>query len=217
MRQAPKGDRTKYKLADALKTLLNEKPLEKIRIWELTEQCDIHRQTFYYHFADVYDLFSWCIRSDGPELSAWLVSFPSWQQALAGLLQHIVRNRSYFQAILDKASPDDRQALLDEVSSAMLARFQAGRVFSPDTAHAGLILFQSMTEQFIRGDSRQSPAEAVALLEGLIGARDPTRSATNVMVTPTFSANGAAGLADGPAVSAEAPRSASELLRTPVR
>lgn len=181
MQQAPKGDRTKYKLADALKTLLNEKPLEKIRIWELTERCDIHRQTFYYHFADVYDLFSWCIRSDGSDLAAWLVSFPSWQQALTGLLQHIVLNRSYFQAILEKATPDDRQTLFDEVSSAVLARFQSGNVFSSDSAQAFLILLQSMTEQFIRGDSRQTPAEAVALLESLIGARDLTLSATNVM------------------------------------
>lgn len=172
MQRAPKGERTKYKLADALKTLLNDKPLEKIRIWELTERCDIHRQTFYYHFTDVYDLFFWCVRLDGSKLPAWLVSFPSWQQALTALLQYIVLNRGYFQAILEKTAPDDRQALLDEASSAVLAKFQSGTVLSSDTAQAFLILLQSMTEQFIRGDSRQSPAEATALLESLVRARD---------------------------------------------
>ena len=46
MQKVLKGDRTKTKLAATLKELLNKKPPEKVRIHELTEQCDIHRQTF---------------------------------------------------------------------------------------------------------------------------------------------------------------------------
>ena len=51
-------NRTKSQLDLALRTLLKEKSLDQIRVRELTELCGIRRQSFYYHFADVYELFS---------------------------------------------------------------------------------------------------------------------------------------------------------------
>ena len=43
---------TKYALEDALKKLLLQKPIDKITINDLTEECGISRMTFYYHFKD---------------------------------------------------------------------------------------------------------------------------------------------------------------------
>ena len=97
MQKVLKGDRTKTKLAATLKELLNKKPLEKVRIHELTEQCDIHRQTFYYHFSDVYDLFTWCVRADTKKLSAFLEQFSTWQETMNGLLMYIGKKPRLFQ------------------------------------------------------------------------------------------------------------------------
>ncbi len=36
--------------------LLNEKPLKKISVTEIVNRCGITRNTFYYHFKDIYDL-----------------------------------------------------------------------------------------------------------------------------------------------------------------
>ena len=47
---------TKRALATSLKKLLSQKELTKISIKDITDDCGIQRQTFYYHFADVYDL-----------------------------------------------------------------------------------------------------------------------------------------------------------------
>ena len=44
---------TKRALASALKELLEHKPLNKITIADITEQCGVNRQTFYYHFQDI--------------------------------------------------------------------------------------------------------------------------------------------------------------------
>ena len=50
---------TKRALEQSLKHLLLKKPLTKITINDITEDCGINRMTFYYHFKDIYDLVEW--------------------------------------------------------------------------------------------------------------------------------------------------------------
>ena len=47
---------TKRALEASLKNLLLQKPLSKITISDITEDCGINRMTFYYHFKDIYDV-----------------------------------------------------------------------------------------------------------------------------------------------------------------
>ena len=55
---------TKRALEASLKNLLLKKPLDKITINDITEDCGINRMTFYYHFKDIYDLIEWCCVED---------------------------------------------------------------------------------------------------------------------------------------------------------
>ena len=43
---------TKRALAESLKKLLLEKPLDRITVSDITEDCGVSRMTFYYHFKD---------------------------------------------------------------------------------------------------------------------------------------------------------------------
>ena len=53
---------TKQALEESLKHMLLKKPLDKITILDITEDCGISRMAFYYHFKDIYDLVEWaCI------------------------------------------------------------------------------------------------------------------------------------------------------------
>ena len=55
---------TKRALEASLKKLLLEKPLNKITINDITEDCGVNRMTFYYHFKDIYDLVDWILVED---------------------------------------------------------------------------------------------------------------------------------------------------------
>ena len=57
---------TKRALESSLKRLLTEKPLAKITIADITEDCQISRMTFYYHFKDIYDLVEWSLKMPSP-------------------------------------------------------------------------------------------------------------------------------------------------------
>ena len=54
---------TKKALAETLKKLLSKNKLNKITIKEITEDCGVNRQTFYYHFKDIYDLLEWIYKN----------------------------------------------------------------------------------------------------------------------------------------------------------
>ena len=55
---------TKRALEQSLKNLLLKKPLTKITINDIAEDCGINRMTFYYHFKDIYDLVEWSCMED---------------------------------------------------------------------------------------------------------------------------------------------------------
>ena len=47
---------TQLKLAKSLKELMAHQPFEKLSVSDITNNCSLHRQTFYYHFEDKYEL-----------------------------------------------------------------------------------------------------------------------------------------------------------------
>lgn len=55
----PKPELTKKLLADTLKNLISQKPLDKISVGEIADAAGLNRQTFYYHFADKQALVCW--------------------------------------------------------------------------------------------------------------------------------------------------------------
>ena len=48
---------TKQLIQSAFRTLLKAKPLDRITVRDIVEECDLTRNTFYYHYEDIYDLF----------------------------------------------------------------------------------------------------------------------------------------------------------------
>jgi len=54
-----KSQITKQALSSAMKELMKEHPLEKIKIGDIVQLCNMNRQSFYYHFKDKYELVNW--------------------------------------------------------------------------------------------------------------------------------------------------------------
>ena len=50
--------KTEHRLAEALKEMMSEMALDDISVTLLVKKCRVNRQTFYYHFHDIYDLLT---------------------------------------------------------------------------------------------------------------------------------------------------------------
>ena len=54
-----KSEKTKYRLAHAMKECMKTTPVENITVKQITEMSQLTRQTFYRNFLDKYDLINW--------------------------------------------------------------------------------------------------------------------------------------------------------------
>lgn len=86
---------TKKQLAKALKELMAQKPLAQVTVKDVTERCGIKRQTFYYHFQDIYDLVGWIYRTEAYEGIKEYISCTTWQQGFAQFLHYIIDNQAF--------------------------------------------------------------------------------------------------------------------------
>lgn len=55
---------TKRKIADCVKELVHGKEIRKITIQDIMNKTNMSRQSFYYHFQDIYDVLEWIILND---------------------------------------------------------------------------------------------------------------------------------------------------------
>ena len=58
---------TKRKIADCVKQLMRKKEIRKITIQDIMDATSMSRQSFYYHFKDIYDVLEWIERTDFAE------------------------------------------------------------------------------------------------------------------------------------------------------
>lgn len=71
---------TKDAIVESLKILMRKKPLTKITISDITENCGISRMTFYYHFQDIYDLMEWACIKDARKALDHKNTYDTWDE-----------------------------------------------------------------------------------------------------------------------------------------
>ena len=84
---------TKYALEQSLKKLLRERPLDKITIKDLVEDCGVNRQTFYYHFKDIYDLLEWIYKNE--VIDEIDNKDEEWQQRFLYIFKYVIKNKEF--------------------------------------------------------------------------------------------------------------------------
>ena len=86
---------TKQAIAESLKHLLLRKPITKITINDITEDCGISRMTFYYHFNDIYDLVEWACEEEARAALSDDRTAETWQMGFQSLLEAVRVNKPF--------------------------------------------------------------------------------------------------------------------------
>jgi len=86
---------TKRALEDSLKHLLLKKPVNKITINDITEDCGVNRMTFYYHFQNIYDLIEWSCREDAHRAIEGNKTYDTWQQGFLDIFRAVEENKPF--------------------------------------------------------------------------------------------------------------------------
>lgn len=90
---------TKRALEASLKNLLLQKPLDKITINDIAEDCGISRMTFYYHFRDIYDLVEWTCVEDATRALKGKKTYDTWEEGLLSIFQAVRDNKPFIMNV----------------------------------------------------------------------------------------------------------------------
>lgn len=96
---------TKRRLAQALKELMAEKPIKKITIQDIVERSHMTRQSFYYHFQDIYEVIELICQYELIDQIAYRQeeSFSHWLEHLMALIEE---NRWFYRKMLQEMEWD---------------------------------------------------------------------------------------------------------------
>ena len=114
---------TKRALEASLKKLLLEKPLKKITINDITEDCGVNRMTFYYHFKDIYDLVDWILMEDVAKTMEGRQSFDTWTEAFLDILHQIRDNKTLVLNVYRSVGREQVEQYLYKLLDPMLKEF----------------------------------------------------------------------------------------------
>ena len=175
------SQQTKQALAAALKELMAQKPIENITIHDLTEHCGIRRQTFYYHFEDVYDLLRWMFQEEGIALLEQQKGALLWQEGLLQLFRYIEENRAVCLCALKSVGRKELKRFFEADIHAIIYRtgeqlgnevgaIQAG-VTKDDVdllTHFYVLACVGLLESWLLGEIDRTPEELIAFLDRIL-------------------------------------------------
>lgn len=102
----------KLALAAALKRALHTHPLAKVTVSGLAEAAGAHRQTFYSHFRDVYDLAAWVFTADIGDRLLSTAGRDTWAPGLVVFLRYLRANRDETVSVIDSLSHRELELFL---------------------------------------------------------------------------------------------------------
>ena len=167
---------TKRALADSLKKLLLKKPLDKITVIDIVEDCEVNRQTFYYHFKDIYDLIEWTCMDEASKALDGKKTYDTWQQGFLQIFEAVQENKPFILNVYHSVSREQVERYLYQVTYGLLIGVveeqatgrnvrEEDKKFIADFykyAFVGLML------EWIRGGMKQDPEQIVGRLAVLI-------------------------------------------------
>lgn len=94
---------TKQKIADGLMEVLKDKSLRKVTVQDIMDCKDMKRQSFYYHFRDIYGVIEWMFQQDFGGLIDVdeEESFTDWICRVAMVIEE---KRSFYRKVVEAVS-----------------------------------------------------------------------------------------------------------------
>ena len=114
--------------------LLKEVPFDKITVKDIVEDCGINRNTFYYHYEDIFDLLHRVFEKRVAEVLAEGVAQNDWQESFLRCTLYALENRKEIYHIYNSIDRRQLEHFLYQVAGDIMlsyVRAQAERIKAP--------------------------------------------------------------------------------------
>ncbi|MBR6825720.1 MAG: TetR/AcrR family transcriptional regulator C-terminal domain-containing protein [Oscillospiraceae bacterium] len=114
---------SKEQIQVSFRRLLFKKSLDKITVRDIVEDCGLTRNTFYYHYEDIYDLFDDYLDMQTREAWRSMPANSPWDQVLLTLICSIFDSPQTGRHIMSSKKSDTMRLYLNRLLEAMIERY----------------------------------------------------------------------------------------------
>ncbi len=141
---------TRELLGESIRELAMQRPLDKITIKEIAENCGVTSATFYNHFRDKFDLIAWILNRETEAVYlAYAEGKATWEETIVSMVDILYADRAFCRNAFANTSGQNSFVLSTHSHSIDLlteiVRSKAGDDFSEDLAF--------FVEFYLRGTS----------------------------------------------------------------
>lgn len=97
---------TRKAIANGIKELTKRKSFDKITVSDITAECGLNRQTFYYHFQDKYELVDWIYYNEAISIIVNDLNYDNWDSKILQFLTKL-KGEDYFYINTLKSSVEN--------------------------------------------------------------------------------------------------------------
>lgn len=167
---------TKRALEQSLKNLLLKKPLTKITVGDIADDCGINRMTFYYHFKDIYDLVEWSCLEDAKRALDEKKTYDTWQAGFLQIFEAVQENKPFilnvYRCVQKEQVEKYLQPLVDQLLLSVINEESNGMTIRDEDkkfiAQVYSYVFIGLMLDWIGDDMREDPRQIVERLAKVI-------------------------------------------------
>lgn len=110
----PMSQLTKKAIKASFVHLLNERPLDKITVKDIVEDCGINRNTFYYYYQDIYALLEEVFIDETQQALSADFEIQSWQEGVYRTTNFAMKNKRMIFHVYNSRSREELEQYLSK-------------------------------------------------------------------------------------------------------
>ena len=103
--------------------MLNERPLDKITVKDIAKACNINRNTFYYHYTDIYALLSEIFQTELQRVIDEYNDTLSWEESFLLATKFALENQKAIYHVYNSMQREELENYIYDVSGTVMIRY----------------------------------------------------------------------------------------------
>ena len=129
---------TKTRIMDAFLYLLNEKSMDRLTVKDVIETAEVNRNTFYYHFEDIYDLLHQVLKRKLDDFSNDTEKYDTFYEEYVRSAKFLMNNKKAMAHIYHSKDRELLQMYMERITFIFVERFVREAAESYDISEEGI-------------------------------------------------------------------------------
>ncbi|MFN2341626.1 MAG: TetR/AcrR family transcriptional regulator C-terminal domain-containing protein [Halanaerobium sp.] len=114
---------TKNLIREVFIEMLNKRSLDEITVKDIAKNCEINRNTFYYHYQDIYEILSEIFENEIQKVIAEYNETLSWEESFLLAVEFALENKKAIYHVYNSIRREELEAYIYNIAGKIMTRY----------------------------------------------------------------------------------------------